>query len=226
MHTIKFYSLTAAFIAFSFITLAQGGSKIWLTIADPSNIPYTNASGELVSNDLALNNVISSLDISEVQRAIPTSRKAHLLNVYELTSYSADVVDMYTDLTNNVSVVSQVEYAPVYETMDGTDDYNTVFSEDYALDLISAQGAWDLSTGNSDIVLAISDQNYFINHEELQGKYVYYDSTNTSSQTHGTAVAIAAAGSTNNNLGKSAIGYNSSLAVSYTHLTLPTTGIG
>ena len=213
MHTIKFYSLTAAFIAFSFITLAQGGSKIWLTIANPSNIPYTNASGELVSNDPALNNVISSLDISEVQRAIPTSRKAHLLNVYELTSYSADVVDMYTDLTNNVSVVSQVEYAPVYETMDGTDDYNTVFSEDYALDLISAQGAWDLSTGNSDIVLAISDQNYFVNHEELQGKYVYYDSTNTSSQTHGTAVAIAAAGSTNNNLGKSAIGYNSSLAL-------------
>ena len=126
MHTIKFYSLTAAFIAFSFITLAQGGSKIWLTIANPSNIPYTNASGELVSNDPALNNVISSLDISEVQRAIPTSRKAHLLNVYELTSYSADVVDMYTDLTNNVSVVSQVEYAPIYETMDGTDDYNTV----------------------------------------------------------------------------------------------------
>jgi hypothetical protein len=213
MHTIKFYSLTAAFIAFSFITLAQGGSKIWLTIANPSNVPYTNASGELISNDPALNNVISSLDISEVQRAIPTSRKAHLLNVYELTSYSADVVDMYTDLTNNVSVVSQVEYAPVYETMDGTDDYNTVFSEDYALDLISAQGAWDLSTGNSDIVLAISDQNYFVNHEELQGKYVYYDSTNTSSQTHGTAVAIAAAGSTNNNLGKSAIGYNSSLAL-------------
>ena len=213
MHSIKSYSLTVAFIALSFITLAQGGSKIWLTIANPSNIPYTDASGELVSNDPAFNNVISLLDISEVQRAIPTSRKPHLLNVYELTSYSADVVDMYTDLTNNVAVVSQVEYAPVYETMDVTDDYNTVFSEDYALDLISAQGAWDISTGNSDIVLAISDQNYFANHEELQGKYVYYDSTNTSSQTHGTAVAIAAAGSTNNNLGKSAIGYNSSLAL-------------
>ena len=42
MHTIKFYSLTAAFIALSFITLAQGGSKIWLTIANSSNIPYTN----------------------------------------------------------------------------------------------------------------------------------------------------------------------------------------
>ena len=213
MHTIKSFSITAAFIALSFITLAQGGSKIWLTIANSSNIPYTNASGELVSNDPAFNNVISSLDITEVQRAIPNSRKPNLLNVYELTSYSADIVDMYTDLTNQVSVVSQVEYAPVYETMGDTDDYSSVFSEDYALDLISAQGAWDLSIGNSNVVLAISDQNYFVNHEELQGKYVYYDSSNTSSQTHGTAVAITAAGSTNNNLGKSSIGYNSTLAL-------------
>ncbi len=213
MHSIKSFSLTAAFIALSFINLAQGGSKIWLTIANPTNIPYTNAAGDFVSNDPAFNNVISSLDITEVQRAIPNSRKAHLLNVYELTSYSADVVDMYTDLTNNVSVVSQVEYAPVFETMDHADDYNTVFSEDYALDLISAQGAWDFSTGNSSIVLAISDQNYFVDHEEIQGKYVHYDTTNTSGKTHGTAVAIAAAGSTNNNLGKSAIGYNSSLAL-------------
>ena len=213
MHTIKFISLTAAFIALSFITLAQGGSKIWLTITNPSYIPYTNASGVLISNDLAFNNVISSLQITEVQRAIPASRKSALLNVYELTSYTANVIDMYADLTNNVSVVSQVEYAPVYETMDVTDDYNTVFSEDYALDLISAQGAWDYTTGNSGVVLAISDQNYFAEHEELQGKYVHYDATNTSSQTHGTAVAINAAGSTNNNLGKSSIGYNSSLAL-------------
>ena len=213
MHTIKFYSLTAAFIALSFITLAQGGSKIWLTITKPSNIPYVNASGELVSNDAAFNDVISSLNITEAQRAIPNSRKAHLLDVYELTSYTADVEDMYADLTNKVSVVSQVEYAPVYETMDHTDDYHAVFSEDYALDLINAQGAWDFSTGNSSVVVAISDQNYSVNHEELQGKVVYYDSTNTSSQSHGTAVAITAAGSTNNSLGKSSIGYNSSLAL-------------
>merc|ERR1712078_336533 len=97
--------------------------------------------------------------------------------------------------------------------MDHTDDYHSVFSEDYALDLINAQGAWDFSTGNSSVVVAISDQNYSVNHEELQGKVVYYDSTNTSSQSHGTAVAITAAGSTNNNLGKSSIGYNSTLAL-------------
>ena len=174
MHTIKSISLTAAFIALSFITLAQGGSKIWLTITNPSYIPYTNASGVLISADSAFNNVISSLQITEVQRAIPASRKSALLNVYELTSYTANVIDMYADLTNNVSVVSQVEFAPVYETMDVTDDYNIAFSEDYALDLISAQGAWDYTTGNSGVVLAISDQNYFAEHEELQGKYVHY----------------------------------------------------
>ncbi len=213
MYSIKSFSLAAAFIALTFTNWAQEGSKIWLTISNPSNIPYTNAAGDLISNDSAFNKVISSLDITEIQRAIPNSRKTHLLNVYELTSQSADVVDMYTELTSQVSVVSQVEYAPVYETLGETDDYNTVFSEDYALDLISAQGAWDLSTGNSSIVLAISDQNYFVDHEEIQGKYVHYDTTNTSTKTHGTAVAITAAGYTNNNTGKSSIGYNSSLAL-------------
>jgi hypothetical protein len=79
--------------------------------------------------------------------------------------------------------------------------------------LIGAKDAWNVTTGDANVVIAISDQNYFENHEELVGKVVHYDHTNTASQGHGTAVATLAAGATNNTLGKSAIGYNSSLAL-------------
>ena len=86
-------------------------------------------------------------------------------------------------------------------------------SSPWALDLIGAENAWNITTGDSNVVIAISDQNYFENHEELIGKFVHYDHTNTASQGHGTAVATLAAGATNNTLGKSAIGYNSTLAL-------------
>ena len=213
MYTFKSLTLTVAFLAATFISFSQEPSKIWLTISNPSDVPFENEAGVLVSNDASLQDAISSLNITEVEKAIPSSRQAALLSVYELTSYTSDVVDMYAELTNSLDASSKVAYAPVYETLNAPNDYLKVFPEDYALDLINAQDAWDVTTGNSDIVLAISDQNYFTDHDEIAGKYVYYDATNTSSQTHGTAVAITAAGSTGNNIGKSAIGYNSSLAL-------------
>lgn len=213
MYTFKSLALTLAFLAATFISFSQEPSKIWLTISNPSDVPFENEAGVLVSNDASLQDAISSLNITEVEKAIPSSKQAALLSVYELTSYTSDVVDMYAELTNSLDASSKVAYAPVYETLNAPNDYLKVFPEDYALDLINAQDAWDVTTGNSDIVLAISDQNYFTDHDEIAGKYVYYDATNTSSQTHGTAVAITAAGSTGNNIGKSAIGYNSSLAL-------------
>ena len=74
-------------------------------------------------------------------------------------------------------------------------------------------GAWDISQGSDSVVIAISDQNYYQHHEELQGKIVYYDSTNLTTATHGTAIAILAAGNTNNGIGFSSIGFKCKLAL-------------
>ena len=203
-------------VAFTFLYLtsfSQQDSKVWLTISNPSHVPFQNADGDFISSDAKLSEAIVSLGITDVKKAVPASRKASLLKVYELTSSSTDVVELYTTLSNTVNAVRNVQYAPVYESLNTPNDYATAFSYDYALELISAEGAWDYSTGSPEIVLAISDQNYFAEHEEIQGKVVYYDPTNTSSKTHGTAVATIAAGSTNNGIGKSSIGYNSSLAL-------------
>ena len=57
-------------------------------------------------------------------------------------------------------------------------DYN-LSGTDYALDLINAQGAWDITHGSDSIVIGISDQNYAVSHEELLGKVNYYNSNNT-----------------------------------------------
>jgi hypothetical protein len=211
-NTIRTTASAALFSMASLLSFSQQDSKVWLTIENSNNVPTENASGVLVSTDANFNAAISSLNITNIQKALPSSRTASLTKVYEV-SCDCDVADLYTTLTNNVSVVSKVEYAPVYQTLETPDDYTLSVSNPWALELIGAKDAWNVTTGDANVVIAISDQNYFENHEELVGKFVHYDHTNTASQGHGTAVATLAAGATNNTLGKSAIGYNSSLAL-------------
>jgi hypothetical protein len=200
--------LTIAFL--SIFSFAQNG-KVWLTINNQANVP-TIVNGSLISSNASFNQVINDLNIQSVEKALPASRSSKLQNVYEITC-NCNVVELYTTLTNQIPVVSKVEYAPIYETLDMPNDYYSSFNTDYALDLINAQGAWDLTHGNPNFVIAVSDQNFYNMHEELVGKITYYDSTNTATRTHGTAVAILAAGNTNNGIGKASIGYNSKLGL-------------
>jgi len=144
-------------------------------------------------------------------KAFPKSKQRNLQNVYEFEC-TCHETELYTAL-HKVPGISSIEYAPKFETLELPNDYTSVFAGNWALDLIGAQTAWTYTTGDSAINIAISDQNYYINHEELSGKVTYYDNTNTATKTHGTAVATIAAGNTNNNVGLASIGYNSSLSL-------------
>ena len=144
-------------------------------------------------------------------KAFPKSKQRNLQNVYEFEC-TCHETELYTAL-HKVPGISSIEYAPKFETLELPNDYTSVFTGNWALDLIGAQTAWTYTTGDSAINVAISDQNYYVNHEELTGKVTYYDNTNTATKTHGTAVATIAAGNTNNNVGLASIGYNSSLSL-------------
>ena len=144
-------------------------------------------------------------------KAFPSSREASLQRVYEFTS-DCNEVDLYTAL-HKVPGITEIEYAPKFETLSEPNDYSSAFGSNWALDMIQANGAWFITNGNANVNIAISDQNFYTNHEELVGKINYYDNTNTATKTHGTAVATIAAGNTNNSTGLASIGYNSSLSL-------------
>lgn len=196
---------------FSIVSFAQQDSKVWLTIENENNVPYIDASGNLTSNDVSFNNAISSLNIMNVQKALPASRNEMLQKVYEV-SCNCDIVDLYTVLTNEVFSVSKIEYGPQYQALATPNDYDLIPNH-YALNLIGAQDAWNYTVGDSNIVIGISDQNYEVTHEELVGSVVNYDPLNVAPSGHGTAVAIIAAGNTDNLYFKSSIGYNTSLGL-------------
>ena len=207
---IMVVAMTMVMIFVSISSFSQE-SKVWLTIDNPNNVPVANASGNLASSDISFNIAIASLNITDVQKALPSSRSASLMNVYEVTC-DCDLVDLYTMLSNEVNAVSKVEYGPVYKFLATPNDYDLI-PDHYALDIIGAEDAWNVTTGDSSVVIAITDQNYNVNHGELIGQYVYYDTTNVLSTGHGTAVSIVASGASNNLLFKSSIGYNTSLGL-------------
>jgi hypothetical protein len=197
-------SLTANF------TFSQE-SKLWLRFDNPVFLPHLNSDGRLLSTSEDLNELISVNGLNGFVQVLPNSKSENLQNVYEVSFLGNEL-----DVTNSLSklpFIGLVENAPNYQVLYAPNDYTLAFATNYALDLIHAQGAWDLSHGSDSVVIAISDQNFYQHHEELEGKIVYYDSTNLTTATHGTAVAIVAAGNTDNGVGLSSIGFDSKLAL-------------
>lgn len=187
-------------------------AKVWVTILNDEHVPFYTTDRKLISKDSVFNSYINSLGIFSSSQALPSSRDKLLRKVYELSSNSSQY-ELESALSNFVNAVSGVYPAPKYDTLQTPNDYNIVPGiNNYALNLINAPSAWDITQGDSNVVVAISDQSYNPTHSELAGKYAYINA-GTATTTHGNAVSILAAGKTNNNSGLSSIGYNCKLAL-------------
>jgi hypothetical protein len=211
---------------FCFIAQAQEG-KVWTRINNFNATGISTVNGQVVSTNPTINNMIADLNITSIAQALPAARTEGLKNVYEIAC-NCDENVLLQEVTRLSTVFTNPELAPVYETLNTPNDYYTTFANDYALNLINAQNAWNVTTGDSSVVIAVCDQNFALNHEELVGKYNYVTPNNMNpTTTHGTAVAVTAAGRTNNTLGKSSIGYNSTLqlrAMNYNEVLSATYG--
>ena len=188
---------------------AQTG-KVWVTVNNPSAMDLSKSEGKLVSGVAELNTMITGLNVTSIERAFPAAKSRELINVYEFTC-GCDENDLLQAVAKRSSLFSNPEIVAPFESLYTPNDYSLSVSNDYALNLINAQGAWDITRGDTSVVIAITDANFYLNHEELAGKYTYVSANTSTDYSHGTAVAITAAGNTNNATGKSSIGFNSKL---------------
>lgn len=195
IHILLFYLILSIHHNLS----AQQNVKFWVSCSK----------NDIIENGSTL---LKHLGILQISQAFPSSKKKQLQIVYEIKcTHNADLtIDSinlgYYENFFNATIV------PVNEPLFIPNDYNLTNYSNYALNLINAPNAWQLTQGDSSISIAILDTNYDIYHEELFNKIVYIDSTNGSNQfIHGTAVAITAGGETDNSIGISSIGNKSSL---------------
>ena len=164
-----------------------------------------------IDNDQILTSIIKDENILSLKKALPDSRKKSLQNVYEVTC--SDLISFLRLVKRNKDI-SNPEVIEDFELLYDPNDFNLNFSNDYALELINAKGAWDISQGAPYMKIGVFEQGYDLDHEELSGKYTYvFPNNDISNSVHGTAVAITAAGKTDNDLGKSSIGFKSSLSL-------------
>lgn len=198
MKNLKKLITTTLISLVTVVSFAQK-SSVWATVENVDQLKRNPQFIILTEENINLN----------YTKVFPSSKQESLQMVYEFTC-NCDVTDLYITLSR-VSGLKGVEYGPTYETLETPNDYSLVSTTNWALDLIGAQNAWVYTTGDPTLNVAVSDQNFYNNHEELTGKINYYDNTNTATKTHGTAVATIVAGNTNNSIGLSSIGYNTTL---------------
>ena len=172
-----------------------------LIVAFKSGGVRTNAASNLHS--LASATVIDtipqlSVDVVEFADAIKASNA--------ITVYSAS------------SAVTFAEYDQL-NTISETPNDPQVPSQ-YALSMVSAPSAWDITHGSSMVKIAVLDTGVFTGHPDLQGKIVASKNFTGTLATdvadrngHGTHTAGIASASTNNGAGVAGLGYNSSLVI-------------
>lgn len=76
------------------------------------------------------------------------------------------------------------------------------------LDALNAEGAWNISKGNTQIKIGIVDDGIMENHEDIQGKIAGGTGYFYKSEPHGTWVAGVLAAKTDNNIGIASLGFN------------------
>ena len=178
-----------------------------------SNIIWFKAKNDVVFESATWLELSRSFSFKDLKKALPSSTNTELSKIYEM--YCDCSVDDLKKATKNISEdIYSIERGPTYVTLYVPDDFSYPFINNYALNLINAPEAWDLTHGDTNVIIAVSDQDYDEQNTDLVGGVTYhYDTTINESPTHGTAVAINVSGNTDNGYGLSSIGFNTSLAL-------------
>lgn len=178
-----------------------------------TNVIWFKAKNEAIFQSPTWIKLSNNLSVKNVKKALPSSTYIELSKIYEMECNCT--LEEFKKATKNIPEdIYSIERGPIYQPLYIPNDLNNPEISDYALYLINAPQAWDLTQGDTNVIIAICDQDYYEQNIELVGGVTFhYDTTINQTQTHGTAVAITASGNTDNGQGLSSIGFNTSMAL-------------
>ena len=161
--------------------------------------------------DPALAGVLMRYGLSASQEILP--------GVYRLSAQAGNVLDIRASAAALIAT-GAVEYAQpnrVYSAARTPDDEQYVAGQQWSLTQIKAEQAWDITTGSTDVIIAILDTGVATDHPDLEGKivpgYDFYsnDADPYADSAHGTMTAGIAAASSNNGRGVAGVSWGARL---------------
>ncbi len=199
--------------------------KLYIKILDESGIPnIENKNGQVLINmtNATIKSILENYGVYEFKPIIPNIQEMILTNYYGLDStYVLHCTGNQENLMQSLISAQSGEYEyieqdPVYYNHYEPNDYhlldNIIGEADSALDLMNAKQAWNITQGNSSIKLGMYEIGAIdTTHIDLLNKVQVYDTVVDHYLSHGTFVAGCMAGETDNNMGKSSIGFDCSI---------------
>ena len=189
-----------------YFTLEFSDSKLNEVFQDLKVLKYENyIDGLLLCEQYGLNNIFVL-----ILKDSTTSQKFLSSSVVQDIKIASQDDLAFEDLPNDY-------YIPTFDEANQHESPGDSIRNDY-LDLIQAPCAWELTKGDPDILVGVSDSYFTETHEDLTGKFdtiigdgIAYDNN----YKHGIEVASLIAGNTNNGKGTSSIGYNTRMIGAY-----------
>lgn len=155
---------------------------------------------------------LNKAKITEIKSLYPESQLPNLQGLYKVVL--RDSVELSAFL-KRPEVLSMTPFGqPDLRESFPNDYYDSLGKPMTALQLIRAPQAWQITTGDSSVVVGMVDRGFDFDHEELQGKFArVIQLGNLSSSDHGTGIAGIIAGKTDNGKGLASVGRHTKLAV-------------
>lgn len=210
-------------------TFSQKG-QIVFKIEDVNQVPivekeFNSNKLNLKSADVLLTQTFRKSQLYEFRQLYPSSNRPELLKyfVLEAEGYQELIKELKEKHSDRFSHISEFQeprslYVPndySFCTRFGCDAIRDVGLS--YLSLINAPEAWEITKGDSNVIIGIIDNHLLVDHEDFIGKiFKVYDENIRSSfylkPDHGTMVAGIIASNTDNNKGISSVGFNCRMA--------------
>ncbi|NLJ82590.1 MAG: S8 family serine peptidase [Bacteroidales bacterium] len=171
-----------------------------------------------MSNDEKLNLIFKEFEVKSYRQSFPGAKNAELRNYYEIhlpdSFIKSKSIDSFDSLLKNSKAFDAIYRSDYYELacdnpvpINDTWIANNLINND-ALNLLNAQCAWTITTGDPNIIVGVIDTEFDTTHEDLINTFVGAVGSQTYFQNHGTSVSSCVATGTNNSKGIAGIGYN------------------
>lgn len=182
----------------------------------PQNTPTLANGGVNIAAELPfLLNANGISNVLEARRSFYFSNSSDLQRVYRVKIAKPKQIEQYMASIRKDASIEYVEPIPLHKTTDTPNDAN-VGNQQY-LSKIKAFEAWDVSKGNTDIIVAVIDDAIQTNHEDLAANMIagrdVSDNDNdpnppNTNFSHGTHVAGIIGAVSNNQIGIASMGFN------------------